>query len=422
LRSRSVSPAKLARTASQLLFLGLITWVAWQMWTGVRGATIEKYCPFGGVETILPWLRKTGTLCSLSTLNLSMMAGVLVMTVVLKRAFCSHVCPIGTISEWVSRLGRRLHLRVDVPRKVDRPLRYVKYLGLIAIIVFTYRVQELIFREVDPFFVLFTLGRGHGIAEGVIGIGQASLWIVIGLLAAGLVVPMLFCRYLCPFAAFLTPFSRLGAARVRRNETHCTSCGKCDRACDWGLLVSQKPSVTNGECSNCQACVQACPVPGALSFGFRAPGAASPAAESERIEKVESPLPARPSARPALFSLLFPPIVAGLFFAAIFAGQAWELPTMQHTFDQAGSASQSERVEMIVEGLRCRGTSAFLVQRLQAVPGVLGVETYVQEHRATISYDPAKLTVEAIRGKIDEPVLLNDGRQVQAFHVTEIKD
>ena len=38
---RWINLAYLGRAASQLLFLGIIIWVAHQMLTGVRGATIE---------------------------------------------------------------------------------------------------------------------------------------------------------------------------------------------------------------------------------------------------------------------------------------------------------------------------------------------------------------------------------------------
>jgi polyferredoxin len=264
--------AQLGRTASQLLFLGLITWTAYRMLTGVRGATIEKYCPFGGVETLLPWLNKTGTLCSLSTLNISMLIGVVILTLLFKRVFCSHICPIGAISEWIAMLRRHLPFRTwDVPRTWDRALKWLKLPALAAILYFTYRVQELIFREVDPFYVLFTLGKGHGINEGLLGIGAISLWVMILLLLLGLVVPLLFCRYLCPFAACLVPFSRVGLARIHRDEHRCTSCGLCDKACDWGVRVSDTQTVVSGECSNCLQCIRACPVPDTLRLSIGGP-------------------------------------------------------------------------------------------------------------------------------------------------------
>jgi hypothetical protein len=116
--------------------------------------------------------------------------------------------------------------------------------------------------------------------------------------------------------------------------------------------------------------------------------------------------------------VLLPPLVIAAFFATVLGGQAWELPTMQHEFSTADAEGQ--QVEMIVDGLRCRGTSNFFVARLQEIPGLLGVTTYVQEHRAAIQYDPEAITVEGIREAIEEPVFLPDGRMVWPFKVAEI--
>jgi hypothetical protein len=108
------------------------------------------------------------------------------------------------------------------------------------------------------------------------------------------------------------------------------------------------------------------------------------------------------------------------FFATILVGRTWELPTMQHEFAEAKTDGQT--VEMLVDGLRCRGTSNFFVARLQDVPGLLGVTTYVQEHRAVIQYDPEVVTVEKIQEVIEDFVHLPDGRMIRPFAVTEILD
>ena len=118
-----------------------------------------------------------------------------------------------------------------------------------------------------------------------------------------------------------------------------------------------------------------------------------------------------------IHSILLPPLVLAAFFATIIIGQTWELPTMQHEFSTTGS--DARQVEMIVDGLRCRGTSNFFVARLQDIPGLLGVTTYVQEHRAVIQYDPTVISVEEIREVIEDFVFLPDGRMVRPFAVTE---
>jgi len=258
---------KHGRILCQLLFLGLTIWVAHQMMSGVRGATIEKYCPFGGVETLIPWLNKMGTLCSLSTMNISVLAGVLLITLLFKRVFCSHICPVGALSELIAGLGRRYVIKSwRIPQKLDRAFLWLKYVVLALILWGTIIFSELIFREACPFYVLFTLGSGHGILEGVIGIGHYSLAIILIILALGVVVPFAFCKYLCPFAACLNPLSRVGLIRVHRISDSCVNCKRCDEACEWGIKVSNASSVISSECTNCQDCVRRCPVPGTLAL------------------------------------------------------------------------------------------------------------------------------------------------------------
>jgi polyferredoxin len=241
------------RILSQALFVGLTVWIMVQMLGGVRGATVEKYCPFGGVETLIPWVNKTGTLCSLSTMNLSILGGVLLMTLFFKRVFCSHVCPMGTILEWIGMLSRKFAVRSwRIPAGTDRVLKWLKYPILAVILYFTVKVGELVFRDFDPYYVIFTAGTGHGIA-------MFGLWVTLFIVVAGIVVPLSFCKYLCPLAASLAPFGRLGLVKISRDADGCTECRACDQACEWGIEVSRMESVTSAECSNCQDCVRACP-------------------------------------------------------------------------------------------------------------------------------------------------------------------
>jgi hypothetical protein len=118
-------------------------------------------------------------------------------------------------------------------------------------------------------------------------------------------------------------------------------------------------------------------------------------------------------------SLLLAPVVIVSFFGVIVAANLWELPTQQSKFEEA-SANTGE-IEIIVNGLFCRGTSNFFISMLSGAPGLVTVETYVQEHRAVIVFDPTKISVPQIRQIIESPVRLRDGRIVQPFQVREVR-
>lgn len=112
------------------------------------------------------------------------------------------------------------------------------------------------------------------------------------------------------------------------------------------------------------------------------------------------------------------PLVLATFLGVVLAANMWELPTQQHRFNEGSSVTG--RVEMIVDGLRCRGTSNFFVNQLSEVPGIVSVDTYVQEHRAVIVFNPENISVDGIRQKIEAPVRLQNGQVVKPFTVLEV--
>lgn len=119
-------------------------------------------------------------------------------------------------------------------------------------------------------------------------------------------------------------------------------------------------------------------------------------------------------------SSLLAPVVVVAFLGIILIGNKWELPSMQEQFSQ--STGQIQTVNIIVQGLRCRGTSNFFMKVVGEAPGVVSVSTFVQEHRATIKYDPSQIDPEGIARFVEKPVRLKNGRTVSPFKVLEIKE
>jgi copper chaperone CopZ len=119
-------------------------------------------------------------------------------------------------------------------------------------------------------------------------------------------------------------------------------------------------------------------------------------------------------------SSLLAPMVVVLFLATIWIGKLWELPSMERTF--AAAPGEVHSADFVVEGLRCRGTSNFFMSMTEGVPGIVSVTTFVQEHRATIKFDPSQIDIQGISRAIEQPVRLRDGRVVSPFRVLEIRE
>lgn len=219
---------------------------------GFGSRTFEAYCPFGGVESLWGLFTAGEFSCTLGPLNLSLMVAVLALTLVAKKAFCGWACPVGFLGELTARLGGLVwKRRPRVPPGADSSLKLLRYGVLAVALYFTYRTGELVLRGYDPFYLVFS-GFGHGSA------GALSV-LVLGAVAVGaFLVPMLFCRYLCPLGAVLDPFSRLGLIRIRRDKSKCTACGRCGGACPQRIPVHELRSVRHHDCTNCLECLDAC--------------------------------------------------------------------------------------------------------------------------------------------------------------------
>jgi polyferredoxin len=277
-RPKIASPRPLRR-ACQFAFLALNLWLGIQFYLFVRhfevpGAArfsrppgVEGWLPIVGLMNLKYWA-VTGDIPAVHPAAMFLIATFFVMSFVFRKAFCGWLCPIGTLSEWLWRLGRDTFKRnFFPPRWLDLALRAPKY---ILLGLFLYAVGSMSARAIGEF-----LGSPYGIIADVkmldffrlMGVATA---VTLGVLViASVFVPNFWCRYFCPYGALMGLASVLSPLRIRRNPEVCTGCSKCARACPSHLPVDTLVRIRSAECLGCMECVAACPSRGAL--GMAAP-------------------------------------------------------------------------------------------------------------------------------------------------------
>ena len=113
-----------------------------------------------------------------------------------------------------------------------------------------------------------------GILAGVTGIVcncllfLGKLAILILCLLGSVILCRPFCKYLCPLGAFYALFSRISLVRMSLDESRCTHCGQCERACRMDVPVQTQ--INHAECIRCGDCARACPH-GCIHCGLRSP-------------------------------------------------------------------------------------------------------------------------------------------------------
>ncbi len=340
----------------------------------------ERWCPFGGVEALGTYIAEGNMICSLGVSNFFILAGVLLATLLLRRAFCGYLCPIGTLSEWLQALGRRLGLpTLTVPPRADRALALAKYVLLAVILYFTWQAGELIFRGFDPCYALISR---HG--------PDITSWAYVSAAAvavASLVMMVPFCRWFCPLAAVLNPFSRFALARVKRDPQTCTNCRQCAKACPMQIEVDRLQEVTAARCVSCLNCLDKCRSPRGHALRWGPP---------EMLGRQWSQ---------AVLVL----VLVGCTSAAVAASYWFPMASFVRSSPRPLPA-QVAVVELQVDEMTCRGRGNllyFFLERddLYQVPGWFRIEAWPGPGyaRVRMSYDAGQGSDEAIRKAITEP-------------------
>ena len=108
-------------------------------------------------------------------------------------------------------------------------------------------------------------------------LGATAGIVLLLLIVASIVIQNFWCRYLCPYGAFLGLASLASPSRITRNVSTCIDCGKCSKACPALLPVDQLVQIRSAECTGCLECVAVCPAKDTLSLSVPAvPGTRRP--------------------------------------------------------------------------------------------------------------------------------------------------
>jgi polyferredoxin len=270
-----------------------------------RPAGVEGWLPIAGLMNSKYFLL-TGHVSSIHPAAMFLFMAFLLMSLILKKAFCSWLCPVGTLSEFLGKLGKRIFGRnLRLPRWADLPLRALKYvlLGFFVFVIGAMSADALADFMTTPYGLVADVKMLNFFRE--MGLKAA---VVIGLLVLlSMLVENFWCRYLCPYGGLLGLVSLLSPVKIRRDAAACIDCAKCARACPAGLPVDRLAQIRSVECTACMACVAACPAQDALQFALP-PRKTSP--------------PAQRWFRRAVSPLAVAGILAGIFFGFVLVARA----------------------------------------------------------------------------------------------------
>jgi ferredoxin len=361
-------------------------------------ADFEAYCPFGGLQAIGSYLLNNSLACTMTSTQMGMGALLLIGVFLFSKLFCAYICPIGTFSEWLGKLGEKMKIRITIKGTLDKVLRSLKYILLFITLYFTFKSNELFCKEYDPFYAILS-----GYDSDVTAL-YATLAIAITILGA-IFIRLFWCKYLCPLGAisniFKFGFFFLGVmlvyialllfgveisyvwpigvlslggyvielygqksrifplTKITRNEDTCTSCQLCTIKCPQAIDVASMKVVQDVDCNLCSECITVCP-------------------EKDTIQLNKKK------------NLKWLPAIAivALFIIGLILQSFWEVPTINQKWGTSEQLAKSQTFSREgLKNIKCYGSSAAFARTMKKVKGVYGVATYVGTHKVEIYYD-----------------------------------
>jgi polyferredoxin len=223
----------------------------------LSSASLHAVCPFGGVETLYTFIASGLFVKKIHSASLALAGIVLLLSIFFGPVFCGWVCPLGTVQEWVGKLGKKLFRRRYnhfVPARLDRYLRYTRYLVLLWVLYVTATSGVLVFEAYDPYYALFNFWTTE--------VAWTALLILGLVLLGSIFVERPWCKYACPYGAVLGITNLFRVFSIKRSTTTCKADGACSIMCPMNIPVDSKTTVRDHQCISCMECTSeaVCPV------------------------------------------------------------------------------------------------------------------------------------------------------------------
>lgn len=246
----------------------------------VSESLFHYICPVCGVTSIYQFFVSSSLFVVKLKSSLGIIIGLAIMSaIIFGPVICGFICPFGAIQDLLSRIGRKIFKRKYnkfIPKKVDEKLKYLRYVVLVLTVLLTATSSVVLLEAINPYHSYLSMFNRKFTTLGIIG-----LIILIIIICLSLIVQRPWCRYICPYGAFLGLFNKIKVFRVFRNKETCISCKKCTRECPMGIDVHEKIEVRSVSCISCMECVDqgVCPKKNTISFTSN---------DNEDVEKIDN--------------------------------------------------------------------------------------------------------------------------------------
>ena len=236
----------------------------------------------GTLHHWLGWMAKVQFLPALLALNLFVVVGLVVFTLIFGRIYCSVICPLGILQDIIARGGKRVK---NHRYSYSRGLSWLRYLMLVVMLLALLVGIPAVFTLLEPYS---SFGRiVQGLIQPVYELGnnllaafsehidsyafyRREVWIrsvQVLLIAASTLLAIGFlawrngrtyCNTICPMGTLLSFFARFSWLKINFDKDKCRGCSLCTRNCKTSCIDYKTHAIDYSRCVVCGNCIDVC--------------------------------------------------------------------------------------------------------------------------------------------------------------------
>jgi polyferredoxin len=220
----------------------------------------------------------------LSTHAIPALAGiiiVLILTILSGRIYCSFLCPLGAVSDFFIFISGGRNKKFQFRKAVS----FIRPFMILLVVVSLASHSMIIVNIFDPYsyfgriaadlikpaalflnnsissllltFKIYFISQkiNHTVSFMLAGFTFISLVLII---AFAVLRGRLYCNTLCPVGAILGFVSKFSLFKIKLDDSKCTSCGKCEKACKAECISASENKIDYSRCVMCFNCKDVC--------------------------------------------------------------------------------------------------------------------------------------------------------------------
>ncbi|MDO4628549.1 MAG: 4Fe-4S dicluster domain-containing protein [Planctomycetia bacterium] len=236
----------------------------------------------GTIHLWFGWLAKIQFLPALLAVNVGVMVGLILLTLLFGRIYCSVICPLGILQDifsWFAGKSKRFRFQFKPEKTVLRYGFLVVFVvlllvgcGQIAAFLAPYSAfGRIVSTLLSPIYLLgnnalaYLAERAESYAFYRVDIWFKSVTMFLTATFTLLLVGILawrsgrvYCNTVCPVGTILGFFSRFSLWKPTINTEKCNGCGLCARNCKSSCINPATHRIDTSRCVACFDCLETC--------------------------------------------------------------------------------------------------------------------------------------------------------------------